>query len=75
MLNNIKMTLFYKDKTIEGSKEQQKVETGELIKINIIKEKDDLFSFSMKGVGDIFPTDDDITSPLSTVYCCKKGSF
>jgi hypothetical protein len=32
-----------KDKAIEGRKEQQKVEKGELI--NIIKEKDDLFPF------------------------------
>ena len=62
-----------RDKTIEGRKEQQKVEKWELP--SIIKEKDDIFSFLMKGFGDILPTDDDITSPLSTVYCCRKGPF
>ena len=52
-----------KRKQLREERSKKKVEKGELI--NIIKEKDDLFSFLMKGFGDILPTDDDITSPLS----------
>ena len=55
--------------TIEGRKEQTKVEKGELI--NRRKEKeatveiDDKYSSFMSVFGDFLCTDDDITSPLS----------
>jgi hypothetical protein len=65
------------DETIEGRKEQTKVEKGELI--NPRKEKeatveiDDKYSSFMSIFCDFLHTDDDITSPLSIAVA--KGHF
>jgi ankyrin repeat protein len=64
-----------KDKTIEGRKEQTKIENKELI--NTINEKEatveinDTPYLSMSVDGELFPIDDDTTSPLSIAV--EKG--